>query len=73
LIRGLKLPAQPIRFGLEANELLFRAFIFTQLLDRMQADGLMAGAKTGKSPVTAETGYPSSLARLKRFLAGGVP
>jgi hypothetical protein len=44
-----------------------------QVLDRMQADGLMAGAKTGKSSVTAETGYPSSLARLKRFLAGGVP
>ncbi|HKT33757.1 MAG TPA: DUF4124 domain-containing protein [Nitrospira sp.] len=44
-----------------------------QLLDRMQADALMARAKTGKSPVTAETEYPSSLARLKRFLAGGLP
>jgi hypothetical protein len=44
-----------------------------QLLNRLQADGLMARAKTGKSPVTAETGYPSSLARLKRFLAGGMP
>jgi hypothetical protein len=44
-----------------------------QLLDRIQAGGLMARAKTGKSPMTAETGYPSSLARLKRFLAGGTP
>ena len=44
-----------------------------QLLNRMQADELMARAKTGKAGVTAETGYPSSLARLKRFLAGGIP
>jgi hypothetical protein len=44
-----------------------------QLLDRMQVSGQMARAKTGRSGATAETEYPSSLARLKRFLAGGLP
>jgi hypothetical protein len=44
-----------------------------QLLDRMQADALMARAKTETPAVTADTGYPSSMARLRRFLAGGLP
>jgi hypothetical protein len=42
-------------------------------LNRMQADGLMDQAKTEQAGPTTETGYPSSLTRLKRFLAGGLP
>ena len=43
-----------------------------QLLDRMQADALTAQAKTATAISTAETGSPSSLDRLRRFLSGGI-
>jgi hypothetical protein len=44
-----------------------------ETLNRMQVSAMMAQAKTEKAGSTTETGYPSSLDRLKRFLAGGVP
>ena len=43
------------------------------MLNHMQASGVIAQAKTDKSRAASETSYPSSLARLKRFLAGGLP
>jgi hypothetical protein len=43
------------------------------MLNQMQASGPIAQEKTDKSRPASETGYPSSLARLKRFLAGGLP
>jgi hypothetical protein len=39
-----------------------------RLLDRMQADALIAQAKTETAALATETGSPSSLARLRRFL-----
>ena len=44
-----------------------------EMLNRMQASALMTQAKTDKPGSATETDYPSSLARLKRFLAGGLP
>jgi len=43
------------------------------LLDRLEADVLMGRAKTDTAALTAETGFPSSLARLRRSLGGAVP
>jgi hypothetical protein len=43
-----------------------------QLLDRIQADTLIAQAKTETAALTTETGSPSSLARLRRFLSGAI-
>jgi len=43
-----------------------------QLLNRMQADALVAQAKTKTAALTTETDFPSSLARLRRFLSGGI-
>jgi hypothetical protein len=43
-----------------------------ELLDRMQVDALTAQAKAGTAASTAETDSPSSLARLRRFLTGGM-
>jgi hypothetical protein len=42
-------------------------------LNRMQASALMAQAKTEQAGAQADTGYPSSLDRLRQFLAGGLP
>jgi hypothetical protein len=39
-----------------------------RLLDRMQADALIAQAKTETAALATETGSPSSLARLRHFL-----
>ena len=44
-----------------------------QLLDRLEADALMARAKTDTAALATETGFPSSLARLRRSLAGAIP
>jgi site-specific recombinase len=43
-----------------------------QLLDRIQADALMAQAQTETAASTTETDSPSSLARLRRFLSGAI-
>ncbi len=43
-----------------------------QLLNRMRADALVAQTKTETAVSTTETGFPSSLARLRRFLSGGI-
>jgi hypothetical protein len=43
-----------------------------QLLDRIQADALIAQAKTETAALATETGSPSSLARLRRFLSGAI-
>ena len=43
-----------------------------ELLDRMQVDALTAQATTGTAASMAETSSPSSLARLRRFLIGGI-
>lgn len=42
------------------------------LLNHMQADARLAQAKTETATLTAETGFPSSLARLRRFLTGPI-
>ena len=42
------------------------------LLNRMQADALIAQAETETAALAAETGSPSSLARLRRFLTGAI-
>ena len=43
-----------------------------QLLNRMQAGVLIARAKTETAALTNETDFPSSLARLRRFLSGAI-
>jgi hypothetical protein len=43
-----------------------------QLLSRMEADALVAQAKTETATLTTETGFPSSLARLRRSLSGAI-
>ena len=42
------------------------------LLNRRQADARIAQAKTETAALAAETGSPSSLARLRRFLSGAI-
>jgi hypothetical protein len=43
-----------------------------QLLDRIQAEAPIVQAKTETAALATETGSPSSLARLRRFLSGGI-
>ena len=43
-----------------------------QLLDRIRPDALIAQAKTETAALATETGSPSSLARLRRFLSGAI-
>jgi hypothetical protein len=43
-----------------------------QMLDRIEADALIAQTKSATGALATESGSPSSLARLRRFLSGGL-